>query len=206
MRPDSTLLPKQSRRRFLTHSAMVLAAPAASSLLVGCAGPSARDGGGLQAREFDTSSPFVRGIYLDEDGSRFFRAASLAVLPELEQPDAETMDNHLRQVDTAFVAFGPVTQNEFAALLSLLTWAPTRMGVAGVWSDWETASPAEVDGFLSDWRNSSSTLLNAGYNGIVKIISTSYYGQPENFAKSGYPGPPAFATSSLPQFQRETAV
>ncbi|WP_416394786.1 hypothetical protein [Allohahella sp. A8] len=205
MRPHTPLLPTQSRRRFLKHSALALAAPASASLLSACSGPSVR-GDDIASSDTDKSGPFLRGIYLDEDSSKFFRAASTAVLPELGQPDPQAIEHQLTQIDAAFVAFGPVTQNEFAALLSLLTWAPTRGAVAGVWRDWNTASPSDVENFLSDWRNSGSTLLNAGYNGIVKIISTSYYGQPENFAKSGYPGPPAFAISSLPQFKQESAA
>lgn len=203
MRSSSPPLPIQSRRHFLKRSALAIAAPTAINLLTGCSGsPVRREQHAIEADTSDSTAPFKQGAYLDEQDIQFFRAASVSVLPELGQSDPAEIDQLIRQIDAGFVAFGPVTQNEFSTLLSLLTWAPTRVSVAGVWSDWASASEEAVDNFLADWHDSGSTLLNTGFNGIVKIISTGYYGRPANYAKAGYPGPPDIAISNLPQFQQ----
>ncbi len=55
-----------------------------------------------------------------------------------------------------------------------------------------SASTETQDAALASWRDSGLTLRRTGYKALHKICTSSYWGMPETFALSGYPGPPNF--------------
>ena len=48
----------------------------------------------------------------------------------------------------------------------------------------------EAEAFLESWRDSWLPIKRMGYQGLCKLITICWYSQPENYALSGYPGPP----------------
>jgi len=104
-------------------------------------------------------------------------------------------------MDEAIYRFGPANQAQMRKLFDMLNFSLTRITLAGVWSGWANATPGTVDGFLNRWRNSSIGLFNKAYAGLVRLTNSSFYGYRDNWHLSGYPGPPAYLTNSLPQFQ-----
>jgi len=55
------------------------------------------------------------------------------------------------------------------------------------------ASPEAQDATLEGWRDSWITVRRSGYKALHKVCTSAYWGKPETFALSGYPGPPNFS-------------
>lgn len=106
----------------------------------------------------------------------------------------------LSDIDTAIYYFSDANQQEVRKLFDLLNFAPTRALLGGVWSSWDNTTDDEVNTFLNDWKYSSLPLLNKAYAALAKIVTISWYIQPEHWQDSGYAGPPASAIKALPQF------
>ncbi|HSK41906.1 MAG TPA: hypothetical protein VK943_19225, partial [Arenibaculum sp.] len=75
-------------------------------------------------------------------------------------------------------------------LLSLLSFAPARIALAGVWSDWEHAGTADVSAFLRRWRDSRFAHLRAGHSALRDLAIAAWYANPDAWPAIGYPGPP----------------
>lgn len=118
---------------------------------------------------------------------------------------AQAREATLRRMDTGLYRLGAPNQKEMRKLFDLLNLGLTRALVARVWSSWDTATPGEIDAFLQRWRNSSVGLFNQGYIALARLCNMSWYGHADQWAQSGYPGPPAWVTAALPQFQTPAA-
>lgn len=94
-------------------------------------------------------------------------------------------------VKTAVSRLSPAAQSEVGELLTLLTFAPARSLVAGVWTNWDAASAQAITGFLQRWRHSRLALLQSGYHALHDLVLGSWYADPQTWASIGYPGPPA---------------
>ena len=81
-------------------------------------------------------------------------------------------------------------QREVAELFALLDFAPTRVLVAGLQTDWADASAADLRAFLERWRHSPLDLLKSGYMALHDLIYGAWYGDSGTWAAIGYPGPP----------------
>jgi hypothetical protein len=81
-------------------------------------------------------------------------------------------------------------QDEVAQLFGLLTFAPARCLVAGVWRPWSQAHPDDIGAFLQSWRGSRFSLLQSAYHALHELIMASWYARSESWAALGYPGPP----------------
>ncbi len=143
--------------------------------------------------------------FLSRDDLVFLRATVPVILgPALpEEADARRLavESNIRRMDEAIYRFGPANQAQMRKLFDMLNFSVTRITLAGVWSGWANAGPETVNSFLNRWRNSSIGLFNKAYAGLVRLTNSSFYGYRDNWHLSGYPGPPAYVTSSLPQFQ-----
>lgn len=93
-------------------------------------------------------------------------------------------------MDRAVAGLSPAVQEEVQQLLSLLTFAPTRALVAGVWKPWREATAGDITAFLESWRNSRFGLLQSGYQAIKQLMQACWYGNPLSWGKTSYPGPP----------------
>lgn len=96
-------------------------------------------------------------------------------------------------VDRAVAGLPPASRKELEQLFALLSFAPTRALVAGVWSPWPEASPASIDAFLASWRDSRFDLLRSGYGALHQLILAAWYGNARAWPAIGYAGPPSLA-------------
>lgn len=92
--------------------------------------------------------------------------------------------------DRTVAGLSPAIQREVDQLLSLLTFAPTRVLVAGVSAPWSEATESDVAEFLTGWRYSRAVLLQQGYQALSKLMIACWYGNPLSWEKIGYGGPP----------------
>lgn len=102
----------------------------------------------------------------------------------------EQLSRTVAGVDQAIAGLPLASQEEITQLFELLSFAPTRILVAGLWSPWPDASPQAIGGFLESWRNSRFDLFKSGYAALHDLIFAAWYARPETWAAIGYPGPP----------------
>jgi hypothetical protein len=139
-------------------------------------------------------SPEGRPSALDSS-ARTIIAAIGPVLLEGALPDADTSVESRAEivagVDRAVAGLPPASRKELEQLFALLSFAPTRCLVAGVWSSWPDASRESIAMFLGSWRDSRFTLLRSGYGALHQLILAAWYGNTRSWASIGYPGPPS---------------
>ena len=137
-------------------------------------------------------SPGVSGSALDPS-ARAIIAALVPVLLEGALPDAdsEARAEIVAGVDRAVAGLPPGSRKELAQLFALLSFAPTRCLVAGVWSSWPQASRESVAAFLASWRDSRFALLRSGYGALHQLILAAWYGNTHAWPAIGYGGPPS---------------
>jgi hypothetical protein len=111
-------------------------------------------------------------------------------LPDSAESRAIAVSEVVDAMDRAIAGLTPAVQEEVQQLLSLLTFAPTRALLAGVWKPWSQANSAEVVHFLDSWRKSRFELLQSGYQALKQLMQACWYGNPLSWGNTGYPGPP----------------
>jgi hypothetical protein len=138
--------------------------------------------------------------FLSTDDLVLLTAIAPAIITGNQPSPVAAPEKLLADIDTAIYFFSEANRQEVRKLFDLLNFAPARALLGGVWSSWGNASRKDIEAFLADWKHSSLPLLNKAYGALVKIVSTSWYIQPENWQASGYVGPPAQIMNALPQF------
>ncbi len=93
-------------------------------------------------------------------------------------------------VDKAISGLSLATQKEIGELFDLLSFPPTRIIAAGIWSAWPEATPEAIGKFLESWRHSHFDLLTSGYAALHDLIFGAWYARPDTWAAIDYPGPP----------------
>ncbi len=145
---------------------------------------------GCGAREQAAAQGF--GFLRDADVV-LFRALTPVVLGDALSADAVTRDARvtetLKRLDIGGMLVYAPAQAELYKLFDLLHLRLTRWLTTGVSAPWDKASPEDINRFLERWRDSSIGAFNAGYRFLTKLVAASYYGIPETFPQSGYPGP-----------------
>ena len=130
----------------------------------------------------------------DEEVDALFAAVSGAVLdgalPAGGAAREAALARNAANMRGAVAGLGAAAQDELAQLFGLLTFAPSRLLLAGIRHSWREASAAEAARFLDGWRNSSLELLQSAYAALHDIALGAWYGTPESWAAAGYPGPP----------------
>ncbi|HEV2607200.1 MAG TPA: hypothetical protein VGT79_04375, partial [Xanthomonadaceae bacterium] len=105
--------------------------------------------------------------------------------------DNEARAEVVAGVDRAVAGLPPGSRKELEQLFALLSFAPTRCLVAGVWSSWPQASRESVASFLMSWRDSRFALLRSGYGALHQLILAAWYGNARSWPAIGYGGPPS---------------
>lgn len=165
------------RRAFLKlgmTGTLLLGAGGLGATLAGCGGKTVPPAAGMG--------------FLREADVALFRALAPVVLEGAPLTPA-IIDECLLRIDAACVWLQPAAQGEARKLFDLLNTGLLRRLTTGLAHDWSDASADELRAFLDRWRNSSVGLFNAGYRGLVKLLSVGYYSQRASWAVSGYPGP-----------------
>lgn len=136
------------------------------------------------------------------DGSldRDARAILVAIIPvmldgalPIGPGAAGARDEALAGAGEAIAGLPPSLRRELDQLFALLSFAPTRCIVAGMWSPWPDASRESVAAFLGHWRDSRFALLRSAYEALHQIVLGAWYGNPRAWGAIGYPGPPSLA-------------
>jgi len=109
-------------------------------------------------------------------------AGNLAAIPNLERS--------ITNIDSAIIRLPKRTQTELRELFDLLGSGVGRLVMTGVWLNWQKTNDKQVLEFMSDWRESSLTLLQQAYVGLHKMIIGSVYAEQAHWKSIGYPGPP----------------
>jgi hypothetical protein len=139
-------------------------------------------------------SPEV-GKWTLEPSARAIISAIVPVLLEGALPGAdgsiEARAEVVAGVDRAVAGLPPGAREELTQLFALLSFAPTRCLVAGVWSSWPQASPESVATFLASWRDSRFALLRSAYAALHQLILAAWYGNARAWPAIGYDGPPS---------------
>jgi len=130
---------------------------------------------------------------LGDDARGIVRAMVPAFLAGALPDDAQRTQAIREATDAVSVAVAGLpleAQRELAQLFALLAFAPTRVAMTGLWSDWPHATTAEVDAVLVRWQTSRLSLLRSAYDGLHQLILAAWYGNPRAWAAIGYAGPP----------------
>ena len=111
-------------------------------------------------------------------------------LPAGGEARSELITRTIAGVDKAISGLSLATQKEIGELFDLLSFAPTRIFAAGIWSAWPEATPEAIGKFLESWRHSRFDLLKSGYAALHDLIFGAWYARPDTWAAIDYPGPP----------------
>lgn len=148
----------------------------------------------VTSRDPGPQEPDAAGSALDP-AARAIIAAIVPVLLDGALPDTQASTEARAEVvagvDRAVAGLPPSSRKEFEQLLALLSFAPTRCLVAGVWSPWPQASSASIALFLASWRDSRFDLLRSGYGALHQLILAAWYGNARSWPAIGYDGPPS---------------
>ncbi len=153
----------------------------------------------VAARVLDRSAAPEPGGYLvlDKRTAGLIGALAPVVLAGSLPADGAAKAVATREIveafDRAVSGLSPAVQEEIGQLLSLLSFPPTRVALAGLGPAWEDAAPEEIAAFLARWRNSRFDLFRAGYQALTQLLQAAWYDNPLSWAGVGYPGPPALS-------------
>lgn len=137
--------------------------------------------------------PAWRDGKLSERAREVMAAVSRAVLDGTLPADttvaASELDALLRRVDTAVAGLPPHAQAELGQLLALLASVPGRLTLAGLRTQWQQASVAQVQDALQAMRLSRLTLRQQAYQALRELVGSAYFAEPGTWPALGYPGP-----------------
>ena len=131
---------------------------------------------------------------LDEQNARMVAVLVPVVLagslPAEEAAQSAVVRDTVAAFDRAVSGLTPAVQAEIGELFSFLSFAPTRLAFAGLWSPLEESTPEEINAFLTRWRHSRLALQRVSYQALTQLIQASWYDNPSSWAAIRYPGPP----------------
>ena len=117
-----------------------------------------------------------------------------AILPVMLYGSLPKNDDALRSAiegfDIAIAGLTPSVQSEIAQLFTILRVPPLRMIATGIMRPWHVASQEEIARFLNGWRYSKITSLRSAYDALHQLSYAAWYGNPQSWPSTGYPGPP----------------
>lgn len=93
-------------------------------------------------------------------------------------------------VDRAIAGLPPSTRKELDQLFALLSFAPSRVLLAGVAAPWSSASSDATAAFLDRWQSSRFGLQRSAYGALHQLVLAGWYGDPQAWPAIGYAGPP----------------
>lgn len=132
---------------------------------------------------------------MTDGAQRVFEAVGRAVLDGSlpADPDARqrALQAHLGRLDGVLAGFPATVQGELSQLLAILAAAPGRVAFAGLYTDWASASVADIQSALQGMRHSSLALRQQAYHALRDLTNAAYYADPSTWPMMGYPGPRA---------------
>lgn len=123
-------------------------------------------------------------------------AVALAVLegawPENAEERKRAMQAHLDLLDGAIAGFPPAMQAELGQLLTVLSSAAGRVGLAGLRTEWADADTGAVQAALQGMRSSRVSLRAQAYQALRDLHCAVFFSAPGHWSVMGYPGPHTF--------------
>lgn len=155
---------------------------------VGAAGVLALAGGGVALFQ-----PGLAAGRLTPAGRMVFEAVSRAVLdgslPVAAGERRAAIDAQLKRLDDVVQAFPAAVQSELSQLLAILATAPGRRLLAGLATDWPSASVAELQATFDDMRLSGIVARQQAYHALRDLTNAAFYAHVSAWPLLGYPGP-----------------
>jgi hypothetical protein len=99
------------------------------------------------------------------------------------------LQGHLLRLDAVLAAFPAATRAELSQLLALLVLVPGRKWLAGLHTEWQEASVAELSQALQDMRTSSLALRQQTYHALRDLTNAAFYASADTWPLLAYPGP-----------------
>jgi hypothetical protein len=127
---------------------------------------------------------------LQDDDASILGAIAPVLLGSALPIDDASIQTVIDGFHTAVAGLTPSVQDEVAQLFTLLRVAPLRMIATGVMRPWHSASPYEIERFLTGWRYSGVAKLRSAYDALHQLTIAAWYGNPKAWPRTGYPGPP----------------
>jgi hypothetical protein len=173
--------PWQTRRSFLKRGVL------GGALL-------ALGGGGflLSRRSKPIARPLNKPLkVLDEVELAVLSAIAARVIPaRTGMPSTEDLDLAFR-ADLVLSQVDPNATREVKQLLKLFENALTGFLFGARVRPFTRLPEAEQDQVLQEWQTSRLMLRRTGFQALRTLITAAYFGSPEAWSATGYPGPPA---------------
>lgn len=134
----------------------------------------------------------VQGRMIPASRAVFHAVARVVLEGSLPAPGAQRetqLQAHLLRLDGVLAAFPAATRVELSQLLSLLNAPPGRSLLAGLHTDWQDASVAELSQALQEMRTSPLALRQQAYHALRDLTNAAFYAGAEHWPLLGYPGP-----------------
>ena len=130
---------------------------------------------------------------LSPQGRSIFGAIAKSVLdgmlPEASGARTQMLAAHLERVNATVAALSPAARTELSQLLGVLATLPGRRWLAGLETEWDKASVAQVDQALQGMRFASNALRQQTYHALRDLTNAAFVSVPEGWQHLGYPGP-----------------
>ena len=143
-----------------------------------------------------SSEPSAEFVFLDENSIEFFEAITPIILgknPETKKwPSKEIVSEVIVGIDLTIANLSAATQKDLRTLFNLLSYKPIRFVCTGVWSDWNKADKDSLSAAAKSWSDSSILIWKSAFDGIRKVVLSSWYANPISWSAIDYPGPPKF--------------
>lgn len=130
---------------------------------------------------------------LSQNDLDFLSALAPAILSESAYPGPlgeGARERLLRGLDQVMVTLQHYSRRQMQLAFTLMGYPVTRLFADAPLKSWAEATDVDAEQFLSGWKDSALPIKRMGYAGLCKLFAMVWYAQPENFALSGYPGPP----------------
>jgi hypothetical protein len=137
--------------------------------------------------------PGLQGGKLTPAGRALFASVGRAILqgtlPAEPQAAAQALAGLVDRIDALVIGLPPHVQAELSQLVGLLCTAAGRRGLAGLDTDWSSATAQQVQAALQHMRQSSLALRQQTYQALHEIVGGAYFSDSSTWAVVGYPGP-----------------
>jgi hypothetical protein len=126
---------------------------------------------------------------LSDAGRKVMHAVSRAILEGTVPSQDAALDALLTRIGDLTAALPPHAQAELSQLLALLASSAGRLGLAGLSTDWDTASNTDIQTALQGMRTSSLMLKRQAYGALHDIPAAAWFADSSTWGSMAYPGP-----------------
>jgi hypothetical protein len=130
------------------------------------------------------------------DGENDSAEAALQALKRPAAPSPAQVDV-AGKADAFLAPLSPAEAKDLKQLLALFDNALFSFVSGGPARPFTQMDPAEQDEQLKAWQTSRLAIKRTGFQAMKRLCCAIYFGAPETYASSGYPGPPYELVNSV---------